>query len=183
MGKAKSRKKLSPNYRKTLTEGIRLVRLPLTFQSLKYHDLIITDCDFRGINSEILERNSEILALEAMGFCPQSQAYGRQRYLNPILESEELVERAIISIEKEQGVLFIHHDEKLSEFCTFFFVETAECERQVKFALGDFIGSFLANLVIETAQQSSIRCFPILTYLIPKISDEKPASFFIANLT
>lgn len=184
MGKAKRRKKLYPKSRKTLTESIRLVKLPKTFQSLKSHDLIITNCDFLGIDPELIECNSEILADEAMGFCPQSQAYGRRYYLNPMLRSKENVERAKKCIENQQGVLFIYHDYELSEISTFFFVETAECERQVKFALGNYVGSWIANLVTETAQQSSIRCFPILTYApIPKINDENPASFFIANLT
>ncbi|MBD2358729.1 hypothetical protein H6G41_29740 [Tolypothrix sp. FACHB-123] len=183
MGKAKRRKKLDPNYRKTLTESITLVKLPLTFESLESHDLIITKCDFKGIDPELIECNSEILLDEVMGFCPQYQAYGRRYYLNPMLRSKEIIEQAKNCIEKQPGVLFIYHDYEQSDLSTFFFVETAECEHQLKFALGNHVGSWIANLVRETAQQSSIRCFPILTYApIPKINDENPASFFIANL-
>ena len=50
-------------------------------------------------------------------------------------------------------------------------------------ALGDYVGSWIAHLVQESAKQASINNFPILTYSpISQINDEAPATFFLANL-
>lgn len=184
MGKAKQRKRIGFNSYETSYETIRLVDMPLTLRSLKTHDLIIQDCDFRSIDPMFIERNKERFKNMAMGFCPSSLAYGRQQYLSSLLSRKDFIEKAKDTFEKQQGILFIRHDSKLSEYSNLFFVETAECERQFKFALGNFVGSVLANLVRQTAKQSSLECFPILTYApITQIDDQRPASFFIANLT
>ena len=198
MGEAKRRRKLDPNYgiggvtpRKKpelipeiiYTDRIQLKNLPLTIESLADYDLTIIDCDFRGINPSLIHANFEHLRDEAMGFCQKSYSYGRKTYLKPLMRNKENLERVKNELGNQQGVLFIYDDYELSDLCTFFWVQAVDCERQVKMALGDYVGSWIANLVKESAKLASINNFPILTYSpISQINDSAPASFFLANL-
>lgn len=198
MGEAKRRRKLDPNYgiggvtprekpelipEIIYTDRIQLKNLPLTIESLADYDLTIIDCNFRGINPSLIHANFEHLRDEAMGFCQKSYSYGRKNYLNPLISNKENLERLKNEMGNKQGVLFIYHDYELSELSTLFWVEAVDCERQVKMALGDYVGSWIANLVKESARLACFNNFPILTYSrISQINDEKPASFFLANL-
>ncbi len=198
MGEAKRRRKLNPNYglggvrpRKKPqitpeiihTGDIQLKKLPLTIESLTDYDLTIIDCNFQGINPDFIHLNFEHLRDEVIGFCCKSYSYGRKAYLKPLMRNQVNLERLKNEVGNQQGVLFIYYDYELSELCTFFWVKAVDCERQVKMALGDYVGSWIGNLVQESAKQASINNFPILTYSpISQINDEAPATFFLANL-
>ncbi len=121
---------------------------------------------------------------EAMGFCKKSHSYGRKTYLNQLMSNKETLERFKNELGNRLGVLFISDDYERSELWTLYWVTILDCERSVKWALGDHVGSWIADLVKESAKRASIKNFPILTYSpISQINEEAPASFFLADLT